>query len=114
MIGRPPTPTLSPYTPLSRSHSPPPPAAPAPTAAPRRPPARTATLIGSPRTAGPRSQTRLAFGCGSHCGPRDVLRLAPPHSPAPPDHGERLPHARRGPHPESPHALYDTPHASPL
>src|SRR3989441_3098192 len=26
-------------------------------------------FIGSPRTAGARSQTRLACGCGSHCGP---------------------------------------------
>src|SRR5439155_24599065 len=48
------------------------------TAAPRRAAARTATFIGSPRTAGARSQTRLACGCGSHCGARDVLRLALP------------------------------------
>src|SRR2546426_12044534 len=48
------------------------PSASARTAAPRRPPARTATLISSPRTAGPQ--------------PRDVLPPAPPHSPAPLDH----------------------------
>src|SRR5438309_7781532 len=26
-------------------------------------------FVGSPRTAGTRSQARLAYGCGSHCGP---------------------------------------------
>src|SRR5439155_11023850 len=41
-----------------------------------------ATIIGSPRTAGIRSQTRLAFGYGSHCGPHDVLRLALPRTAA--------------------------------
>src|SRR2546425_980077 len=39
------------------------------TAAPRRAAARTARFIGSPRTVGSRSQTRLACGFGSHCGP---------------------------------------------
>src|SRR6059036_2574303 len=45
------------------------PTAAARTAAPRRPPARTTRITDSPRTAGTRSQTRLAYGCGSHCGP---------------------------------------------
>src|SRR3989442_7399216 len=66
--------------------------------APQRPPARTATLIGSPRTAGPQ--------------PRDVLRLAPPHSPAPLDHGERLPEARRVLDREAPNAVHDAPEES--
>src|SRR3989441_12652871 len=39
-------------------------------------------------------------------------RLAPPHSPAPLDHGERLPEARRVPDRESPNAVDDAPEES--
>src|SRR3989449_573191 len=69
-------------------------------------------LRGSPRTAGPRSQARLACGYGSHCGPatscgshdhvidsprtagpqpRDVLRLARPRHPLASDRGAPAP-----------------------
>src|SRR3989441_5102376 len=39
-------------------------------------------------------------------------RLAPPHSPAPLDHGERLPEARRVLDRESPNAVDDAPEES--
>src|SRR5438132_350473 len=49
---------------------------------------RRAIFTGSPRTAGPRSQTRLAWRLRLVLRPRDVLRLARP-SPDPRQHAGR-------------------------
>src|SRR5207245_10549005 len=61
---------------------------------------------GASVTDSPRLRLRLARR------PRDVLRLAPPRSPAPLDHGERLPEARRVLDRESPDAVDDAPEES--
>src|SRR3989454_333413 len=75
---------------------------------PRLPPVTIATRPsrGPFYTASPRLRLRLALR------PRDVLRLAPPRSPAPLDHGERLPEARRVLDRESPNAVDDAPEES--
>src|SRR5439155_1310266 len=75
---------------------------------PRLPPVTIATRPsrGPFFTDSPRLRLRLALR------PRDVLRLAPPRSPAPLDHGERLPEARRVLDRESPNAVDDAPEES--
>src|SRR5438552_3958227 len=75
---------------------------------PRLPPVTIATWPsrGPFFTDSPRLRLRLALR------PRDVLRLAPPRSPAPLDHGERLPEARRVLDRESPNAVDDAPEES--